>query len=100
MKTPWVKTIRRASGLIEHVCKCGVGHPAIGSIHWMKLSTGQDYGTHECCGCCQKPKWKLVDAQEGCRIANELFFKKVAECRALAAIYLEQKIHLSMEKPK
>ena len=50
------KKIRRASGLIEYVCKCGVGHPA----HYSAKRIAEIYGhstetwlTHGCCGCCQ-----------------------------------------------
>lgn len=72
---PWVETIRRETGLIENVCKCGVGHPAIGSVHWMKLNGREKMGIHGCCGCCHSVEWRLADAQEGLRIANELLFK-------------------------
>jgi hypothetical protein len=49
----WI-TIRRETGLVEHVCEHNVGHPNAGSILWMQESTGQDgWGIHGCDGCCQ-----------------------------------------------
>ena len=75
MSKPWVKTIRRETGLIEHVCKCGVGHPAAGSVHWMKLNGMKGYGVHGCCGCCRSEKWQLEDLWSGLRIANKLLFQ-------------------------
>lgn len=55
------KTHRRASGLVEHVCECGVGHPNFGSALWIAESLGQDteepsYLVHGCCprGCCSR----------------------------------------------
>jgi len=68
------KTIRRETGLIEHICPHGIGHPNAGSIqymHWyfkdyydfapgtplyeMPLSPyadGSHWGIHGCDGCC------------------------------------------------
>ena len=78
-KTPWVRTIRRASGLVEHVCQHGVGHPAIGSVLWLDRAGPEgakgSWGTHGCDGCCRAPAWRLADALEGLRIATELLFE-------------------------
>lgn len=71
---PWNKTIRRETGLIEHICEHGVGHPAHGSVHWMKLNGSDGFGSHGCDGCCHDAKWQLADAREGCEKANEMFF--------------------------
>lgn len=90
MTFPWEETIRRETGLIEHVCKCGVGHPAIGSVQWLQLRTGQDYGVHGCCGCCRSPEWKLADAQEGCRKANELLSEYVNKFRDAGEVLLQR----------
>lgn len=51
-----VQQIQRASGLIEDVCNCGVGHP---NVAWMKKhgSDGErGLGVHGCCGCCSGKK--------------------------------------------
>jgi hypothetical protein len=68
--TPWVETIRRDSGLVEHVCEHGVGHPAYGSVHWMEINGMKGYGVHGCDGCCRAPAWVEADLREGLRIAN------------------------------
>lgn len=75
MKKPWVETIRRASGLVEHICKHGVGHPAIGSVLWMEENGAEGYDIHGCDGCCNDPEWKLQDALEGLRIATKLMLE-------------------------
>ena len=72
MKKPWVATIRRESGLIELVCCHGVGHPAVGSVHWLALHGKKGYGIHGCDGCCRSQEWKLADALEGVKMANKL----------------------------
>lgn len=36
-------------GMIEDICKCGVGHP---NTEWMKRYAKNDKGIHGCCGCC------------------------------------------------
>lgn len=43
----WTKTIR-ASGLLEHVCEHGVGHPDPASA----ATLGDGYSIHGCDGCC------------------------------------------------
>ena len=77
MRKPWVQTIRRETGLIEHVCKCGVGHPSAGSVHWMKLNGIKSMGVHGCCGCCRDQKWQMEDLWSGLRIANKLLFDEL-----------------------
>lgn len=48
-------TIRRETGLVEHVCAHGVGHPNAGSILWMQEETGHEsWGIHGCDGCCTR----------------------------------------------
>lgn len=71
-KLPWAKTIRRESGLIEHIDHHGQGHPAFGSIHWMELHGHKGFRVHGCSGACRSPAWQLADAQEGCKVANKL----------------------------
>ena len=85
MSKPWVKTIRRESGLVELVCKCGVGHPAYGSVHWLKLHGKDGYEVHGCCGCCRTPEWQLADAREGVEIANGLVKRYWSAYRKSAA---------------
>ena len=52
-KPKWAKTqIIRETGLVEDICKCGVGHP-----NREFLKKNEDYsGIHGCCGCCHKKK--------------------------------------------
>lgn len=76
---PWCSTIRRSSGLIEHICEHGVGHPAIGSVQFMELNGAEMMGVHGCDGCCHTPEWRLADALEGLKIANELLFNLIKE---------------------
>jgi len=75
---PWAQTIRRESGLIEHICKHGCGHPAYGSIVYLNSLTGDSgHGTHGCDECCADPEWKMEDYKEGCQIANQHLAKQV-----------------------
>lgn len=50
------KTIRRETGLIEHVCEHGIGHPNVGSMARLDeiYGPGSDgsWGVHGCDGCC------------------------------------------------
>ena len=71
-KTPWANTIRRESGLVEHICEHGCGHPAVASVHWMEIQGHTHMSVHGCDGCCRTPEWQLADALEGMRIANKL----------------------------
>jgi len=73
---PWVKTIRRETGLIEHICEHGVGHPAIGSVDWMNKQTDQDgWGIHGCDGCCHDKDWQLASLRDSVVIANDLIIQ-------------------------
>ena len=65
---PWIQTIRRESGLIEHICRHGTGHPAIGSVHWMELNGIECMDVHGCDGCCRNIEWKLADVIEGLKV--------------------------------
>ena len=76
---PWVQTIRRSSGLIEHICKHGVGHPAAASVHFLELNGIECMGIHGCDSCCHDLNWKLADATEGYKIANQLLFNLIKE---------------------
>ena len=48
----------RENGLVEYICKCGVGHPS-------KELTPPDkyYGVHGCCGCCGNETFKPTQEQ-------------------------------------
>jgi hypothetical protein len=80
---PWIQTIRRSSGLIEHIDSNGCGHPAAASVHWMELNGVECMGIHGCLGgACQTLEWKLADATEGYKIANKLLFALIKEKKA------------------
>jgi hypothetical protein len=71
-QVPWVNTIRRESGLVEHICQHGTGHPAYGSVHWLGLHGIEGMGVHGCCGCCRDYKWVIADLRRGVEIANKI----------------------------
>lgn len=49
------RTIRRETGLIEHKCEHGVGHPNPASVLRMKFATRQSsWDIHGCDGCCAR----------------------------------------------
>lgn len=96
MTKPLVSTIRRESGLIELVCKCGCGHPAYGSVHWLKLHGKDGMDVHGCCGCCRTPEWQLADAREGVEIANGIIKRQQERLRLAYAglVALEDKLYI------
>lgn len=66
-KPSWaVQQIRRETGLIEDVCKHGVGHP---NTEWLKKNDPDgNYGfsIHGCDGCCSKEMKKAIkEAKNG-----------------------------------
>ena len=62
---PWVKTIRRETGLIEHICKHGIGHPDPDSLAWLKNRGSKDGGIHGCDGCCiPKKEARMPDMKQ------------------------------------
>lgn len=72
---PWRNTHRRETGLIEHNCIHGIGHPAYASADYMDQLYDHDNGTwevHGCDGCCFTTEWITADMREGIRIANQL----------------------------
>lgn len=82
MKPPWVRTIRRETGLVERKCSHGVGHPAEASADWQDQIRGHAPGTwmsHGCDGCCGSVEWQLADLREGVHRANELLIEFAAE---------------------
>lgn len=94
-KLPWSLAVRRASGLVELICKHGVGHPAPASVHWMELHGREKIGMHGCCGCCSTPEWKLAAATQGYQIANKLLkdAQHKFKCAAHTIDELHAKIH-------
>lgn len=82
---PWVSTIRRESGLIEHIDSNGVGHPAYGSVHWMKINGFDSMGIHGCNGSCQDKDWQIASLTEGIEIANKIIKQNLVETRKLIA---------------
>lgn len=61
---PWL--IRRETGLMEFVCKHGVGHPARDSIRFFENNGVSSLGVHGCDGCCQRedfPDIKYIPAR-------------------------------------
>ena len=89
MNTPWVSETRRESGLVELVCKCGVGHPAPGSVHWLRLHGKESMGVHGCCGCCRTPEWRLAAAVRGYEKANEILKNTLANYRNACGLIME-----------
>ena len=84
---PWTQTIRRESGLVEHICRHGVGHPALGSVHWMELNGVECMGIHGCDGCCHDIEWKLADVIEGLIVACSIGAKnKIQKISILASL--------------
>ena len=52
----WTKLVRE-TGLIEHVCEHGVGHPDEASAHLVAERLGHPHSTwttHGCEGCCSR----------------------------------------------
>ena len=52
---------RRETGLIEHICKHGIGHPNVGSMARLDYLYGPGsagtWGVHGCDGCCSEPDY-------------------------------------------
>jgi len=87
-----VKTIRRENGVIENICKCGVGHPAFGSADYLwrvspEYKEGEDnpLGVHGCCGCCASKDWKIEDMRAGITIGNVYLIRLQNSLKALRA---------------
>ena len=59
--TPWVHERVRETGLVEHICEHGCGHPATYSVRWFEKQGFKGMGVHGCCGCCSRPEWKKAE---------------------------------------
>lgn len=71
-------TIRRENGLIEAVCKHGVGHPVYGSVDWMVKYNGHDADTlftHGCDGCCADERWQIETLRDAVEKGNDLIIQ-------------------------
>lgn len=54
-KPEWaIKQIIRETGLVEDVCKHGVGHPNIEYLKEHDPDGSKAFGVHGCDGCCTK----------------------------------------------
>lgn len=53
----WTQHLRSDNhGLIERMCKHGIGHPDPDSVAWFKRRGIEGMGIHGCCGeCCAPP---------------------------------------------
>jgi hypothetical protein len=100
MSTSWVKTIRRETGLIEHVCEHGIGHPAWASTDWMAHRFMEEgvshedcaasWGIHGCDGCCSDPVWQIESLKDSVKIMHRLFarqIKKLSDVRNVLERY-------------
>lgn len=54
---PWIDTITRRSGLVEHVCVHEVGHPDRTSV---AVLNDPSLAVHGCDGCCGTPDWETA----------------------------------------
>lgn len=77
---PWRSTSRRETGLLEHHCEHGVGHPVEGSADWMALLSGASrksnpFMVHGCDGCCSSTEWQLASLRQSVTIANDILLK-------------------------
>lgn len=87
MTTP-VKTIRRETSLVEHVCEHGIGHPSIGSADWMAIQykhsrEDNPWLVHGCDGCCSDTEWKIDTLKASVKIANDIIMQHKEEIKKL-----------------
>lgn len=76
----FVRTIRRETGLIEHICEHGVGHPAYGSADWLARTSGSQHLkasrdswlVHGCDGCCRDHEWQRRSLEKSVEISNKI----------------------------
>lgn len=48
----WPLHFRDDRGIMERICKCGVGHPDPDDLAFRLKKGSTDTGIHGCCGCC------------------------------------------------
>ena len=51
----WPTHFRDDRGIMERICKCGVGHPDPDDLAFRLKKGSNDTGIHGCCGCCTSP---------------------------------------------
>lgn len=83
----YIKTIRRETGLIEHICEHGIGHPAYASADWIARVYHKENSessleenrnawlVHGCDGCCQYDEWEIQSLKESVEIANQIIIQ-------------------------
>lgn len=58
----WPTHYRHDRGLMERICKCGVGHPDPDDLSFKERKRGKKFAElesiHGCCGCCTGEKVK------------------------------------------
>ena len=56
-KPEWaIRQLMRETGLVEDVCKCGIGHPNSKHLAEIEAEGMVGWGVHGCCGCCKEKK--------------------------------------------
>lgn len=81
------KTIRRETGLIEHLCEHEIGHPAYASADWIARVNHKEASefsleenrnawlVHGCDGCCNSTEWQIQSLKESVEIANQIIIQ-------------------------
>lgn len=60
----WPTHWRDDRGLMERICKCGVGHPDPDDLAYKKkMGYPDSTGIHGCCGCCMNELLKRNDVE-------------------------------------
>ena len=78
METIEQGVVRREGGLIEHICRHGIGHPNFYSATRLDQHFDHTPGTwmtHGCDGCCDDPQWpgrKLTDSEIVARLGSQI----------------------------
>ncbi len=86
-----VKIIRRETGLVEAICKHGVGHPVYGSVDWMRKVTGDDtWDIHGCDGCCEADDWQIATLRTSVETANQIILDHKQRINELAGQLAEE----------
>jgi len=105
-ETPWesdweweVHTQRRESGLIEHICSHGIGHPTPGSVLWQEEAEGIEgpshWSVHGCDGCCADPTFPGYKAS--LVIAHTIIRKQNIQLKELSERVTEMALSISEE---
>lgn len=87
-EAPWENTLRRENGIVEHICKHGVGHPIYGSAHFMGLFHDDPtmvHLVHGCDGCCQNEMWQRIEMKGSVEVSNYIIIALRREIETLQA---------------